>query len=342
MNMKNIIILSLILFCVGCFSREDIKLNDIQVEFTDFAETDSLLFVSLSDKVIEEPSEMGLWNNSLIINDFNRSEDNFISFYSLEKNEIIETRMNKGMGPGEMSSCNIHISGDNLWLYDMGKSKILCFPLLEISNDRLKLLQYELSRHYYDVAMLNDTIMVGSNDLSIDKKISFVNIKNGDIRYSGEYSYVNTNIPMSAFIDACSSYIEVNPKTKDILLAYRYTDVIEIYDCEGNLKNSVHGPDCFDIKFQPGSSGMRKTKETRKAFVNTYVTEKHIYLLYSGCTREEKNWSDGNEIFVYSWSGVPEKRYILNQPVYSFAVDECNECIYSYSLESSELIKAVM
>lgn len=41
---------------------------------------------------------------------------------------------------------------------------------------------------------------------------------------------------MSSFIDACNSYIEVNPKTKDILLAYRYTDVIEIYDSEGNLK----------------------------------------------------------------------------------------------------------
>ena len=92
MNMKNIIILSLILLCVGCFSREDIKLNDIQVEFTDFAETDSLLFVSLSDKVIEEPSEMGLWNNSLIINDFNRSEDNFISFYS----SLLSTKNGQG------------------------------------------------------------------------------------------------------------------------------------------------------------------------------------------------------------------------------------------------------
>lgn len=341
MNMKNIAFF-FILFCVGCSPRDDIKLNDIQVEFTDFAETDSLLFASLSEEIIEEPSEMKLWDNFLIINDFNKSGDNFISFYSLEKNEIIETRMNKGMGPGEMLSCSINILGDDLWLYDMSKSNIVCFPLLEISNDRLKPLQYQLSKYYYDIAMLNDTIMVGSNDLTINKKISFVNIKNGDIRYSGEYSYVNPNIPMSSFIDACNSYIEVNPKTKDILLAYRYTDVIEIYDSEENLKNSVHGPDCFEIKFQPGSYGMRKTKETRKAFVNAYVTEKHIYLLYSGCTREEKNWSDGNEIFVYSWSGVPEKRYILNQPVYSFAVDECSGYIYSYSLESSELIKAVM
>lgn len=78
MNMKNIAFF--ILFCVGCSPRDD-----IQVEFTDFAETDSLLFVSLSEEIIEEPSEMKLWDNFLITNDFNKSGDNFISFYSLEK-----------------------------------------------------------------------------------------------------------------------------------------------------------------------------------------------------------------------------------------------------------------
>lgn len=339
--MKNAVFVLVWLF-VGCSVDKNIKLNDIQVSFTDFEETDSLIFTGMSEEVIEEPSEMRVIDNYLIINNFNKLGDDFITLYDLESNGILKTCLAKGSGPYEMASCSICTLGDELWLYDMGKSQIGRFPVAQMLNDTLHPDLFELSRYYYDVTMLNDTIMVGSNDLSSSKKISFVNLKNGNITYAGDYSYLNGKIPEPVLIDACNCYIDVNPKTKAILLSYRYTDVIEIYDSAGCLKHSLHGPECFDIKFKPGASGMRKTKETRKAFVNSYVTDKHIYLLYSGCTRGEKNWSNGTEIFVYSWNGTPEKRYILNQPVYSFAVDESRGYIYSFSLETSELVKAAL
>ena len=86
-------------------------------------------------------------------------------------------------------------------------------------------------------------------------------------------------------------------------------------------------------------SGMGKTEDTRKAFVNSYATENAIYLLYSGNKRTEENWAYGSEIFVYSWDGTPLKRYLLDRPVYTFAVDETKKVIYSYSLKSDELVK---
>lgn len=87
---------------------------------------------------------------------------------------------------------------------------------------------------------------------------------------------------------------------------------------------------------------IKRVIENRKAFVKTYSTENYIYLLYSGCTKLEENWSNGTEIYVYSWDGKPVKRYILKEPIYTFSVDEEEGFIYSFSLKTSELIKAVI
>lgn len=70
------------------------------------------------------------------------------------------------------------------------------------------------------------------------------------------------------------------------------------------------------------------------------MTENSIYLLFSGGKRNKKNWATGNEIYVFSWDGKSKKRYVLEQPIYTFAVDEDKNVIYSYSLQTEELIKA--
>lgn len=338
-----ILILCMVFCCFGCSRRQEIELNDKTLRITDFERTDSLVFTGLSDEVIEEPSEMAVHGDYLVMNNFNRVGDGFVTLYSLASDSVVRTLIPKGAGPDEMNSCSICILGNNLWLYDMGKSRIGCLPMSAVLEDTIHPIQYPLSRYYYDTAMLNDTVMVGTNDVSVDKKLSFVHLKSGEIAYSGDYAYWNAKkIPVAALVDACNCYVDVNPRTRAIALSYRYTDVLEIYDCHGKLEYAVQGPDCFDIRFRPGPTGMSKTKETRKAFVNTYVTPEHIYLLYSGCTKEEENWSNGSELFVYSWTGTPERRYILSQPIYTFAVDESRGCVFSFSLATSELIKACL
>ncbi len=188
--------------------------------------------------------------------------------------------------------------------------------------------------------MLNDSIMLGTNNLESRKKISYVNLLTGKTEEKGDYAYLDESIDLDVLIDASSCYIDVNPKTKDILLSYRYTDVIEIYNKKGELKYSLQGPESFNIEFQPRQRGMGKTKDTRKAYVNSYVTEENIYLLYSGCKRQDKNWSNGMELFVFSWDGKPLKRYTLEEPIYAFAIDEKEQLLYSYSLETENLIVA--
>jgi hypothetical protein len=331
--------------CIGCANETKIKLNDAIVQFSSFPSTDSLKFIAISDQILEEPSDMLLYQDRIIIKTFCKAKDKHVAIYSLPENQIVNEIINYGEGPEEMLNCNIGFINNKIWLYDMSKRRIGFAPIDSFLLNHPVAIPYSLESNYYTTAMLNDSVMLGTNDMANRFKISYVNLHTNSVTGRGDYAYLDDHAALGSLIDASSCYIDVNPKTKDILLSYRYTDVIEIYNSEGQLKYAAQGPMCFDIEFQPvvsngGYATMAKNRNTRKAYVNSYVTGSHIYLLFSGCKRNEENWAYGTELHVFSWEGKPEKRYILEQPVYTVAVDEENQLLYSYSWKTEELIKS--
>ena len=328
-----------LLLCVGCTSNESIRLNDKQEDFKEFPVNKTVQLVSISDELLEEPSQILLNGDYLIINEFNKANDAFISIYSLTEDTVVNSFMSKGNGPNEILSCHIDIADDKLWVYDMSGQRAGCLPMDSLLSHNPSTTWAKLERFYYSFAQLNDSVMLGTNDMTGTSKLSFVHLNTGEVEGKGEYAYLDDRIPSTALIDACCCYVNVNHQTKDIALAYRYTDVVEFYDSTGRLKYAIQGPDNVDIVFNPKGEVMGKTPETRKAFVNSYATENYLYLLYSGCKRTDENWSYGSRIFVYSWDGKPQKCYTLDRPVYTFAVDEENQVIYSYSIQTDELLK---
>lgn len=326
-------------FCIGC-TKDKIKLNSVTEKFDSFPLEESLKFVPVADFIPDEPSKMLLRGDNLIIQTFCKAKEKHLVIYSLTKKQVINEAVKYGDGPNEILSCEICLNDNKLWLYDMMKKQIGENTVSSYLSGNPLIHWHKLENYYYDIAILNDSIMLGTNNMQSKHKISYINLSTGKVTGKANYSYLDNSINLGALIDASSCYIDINSKTKDILLSYRYTDMIEIYDMEGNLKYALQGPEKFDIEFSPAGKSMRKTKETRKAFVNSYVTEKYIYLLYSGCKRTEENWPYGTEIFVFSWNGKPIKKYTLGQPVYAFAVDEENQKIYSFSTKIEQLIMA--
>lgn len=336
---KLIFVFSVLL--IGC-NKKDVQLNDKIESFKSFQETDSLHFIPISDELIGEPMEMLYLKECLLLRINASSGDSFLVNYSLKDDKVISKAIPKGVGPNEMINCDISFYDNNIWLYDTGKKKMGKISVDSVIVGKYIVDQYyDVPTYYYSVALMNDSILIGTNDFTSPYKLSYLNIKSGEKNACAPYAYLNEQLPVSTLVDASSCYVNIHPYSKDILLSYRYTDVIEIYDQYGNIKKALQGPDCFDAIFsiRPNLS-MGKTKETRKAFVNSYVTEKNIYVLYSGCKRTDENWANGTQLFVYSWDGKPLKRYILEQPIYAFAVNDLNNELYSYSLQTGELLKA--
>lgn len=259
-----------VFLCVGCSKDIKIKLNDSAVQFSSFPSTDSLKSVAISDQLLEEPSKMLLQGDKMIIETFCRARDKHIVIYSLAENRVVNELVKYGKGPGEMLSCDIGMINNRLWLYDISKMQIGFVPIDSFLLDTPNICQKKLDgRSYYSTAMLNDSIMLGTNEMTNNLKIAYVNLNTDLVVNRGDYAFLDETVDLGAIIDASSCYVDVNPTTKDILLSYRYTDMIEIYNSEGDLKYALQGPLCFDIEFQARNSknnaSMAKTKETRKA-----------------------------------------------------------------------------
>lgn len=338
--MRQILVIVLVILMASC-DNVNIRLNNEIKSFKSFPAVDSIKFESIANEVLGEPKNMLYVEDQLLINTMANSDEYFLINYSLKEKSIISKAIMYGMGPDEMLSCDMYCANDKIWLYDMGKQRLGRIDIDSLLQGNYTINKYyNIPMYFYNVAMLNDSIMIGTNNLLEPYKLSYFNIKNGKLEGRASYSYLNEKIPLTALLDASSCYVNIHPTRKDILLSYRYTDVIEIYDSIGNLKSSVQGPLGFDAEFTVGPNGsMEKIKGTHKAFVNSYVTSDYIYLLYSGCSRSDKNWAYGTQLFVYSWDGKPLKHYLLDSPVYTFAINEKTDEIYSYSIQTGELVK---
>ncbi|WP_158228524.1 BF3164 family lipoprotein [Parabacteroides provencensis] len=113
--------------------------------------------------------------------------------------------------------------------------------------------------------------------------------------------------------------------------------MIEQYDLGGNLIKRMHGPDYFfsEIKENSKNEHIHISSipgQSRDAFFCPVVTNDKIYVLYSGAYFSPKQPSYlMKHLFVFNNEGKPIGRYLLDEPIFSFAVDESTNSLYGIS-----------
>ena len=155
--MRLFLCMALFLVYVSCTTKESIKLSDRQENFDSFPVYDSLQFIPMSSDLLEEPAKMLLNGDYLIIAEFNKAHDDFLSIFSLKENRIVKQFMQSGNGPEEMMSCEIGFSDSYLCLYDLSRRRIGRLPMDSILCDAVYPVWTSLDRFYYRFGMLNDS-----------------------------------------------------------------------------------------------------------------------------------------------------------------------------------------
>ncbi len=83
-------------------------------------------------------------------------------------------------------------------------------------------------------------------------------------------------------------------------------------------------------------------KGARNGFITASVSEKYIYVLYSGKTFDYRSTENltkaflSKYVYAFSWDGKPIKRYQLDQEVRSIAIDEKGNTLYAASYTGGE------
>ncbi len=122
-----------------------------------------------------------------------------------------------------------------------------------------------------------------------------------------------------------------------IAVCYNWTDLIDIYDREGNLLNRIHGPRYFASHFEEFNDGKvnsssRVKGETRDAYFSPVHVGDEFWVLFSGKSEDEDGYNIlAEQIFVFGWDGTPRKIFKLDKGVLAFTVNEKMRKIYGIS-----------
>jgi TolB-like 6-blade propeller-like len=128
-----------------------------------------------------------------------------------------------------------------------------------------------------------------------------------------------------------------HPRGTAFVSTSRYCANFDIVDFEKgkftNIKENRFWPPIFT-----GTDGQvigaTMNPDNVNGFIDLAVTEKYIYLLFSGKKDSDKNWVQSSTVMVFDWSGQPFVKYDLGIEVEVITVDKNDKMLYAYHDDS--------
>lgn len=326
-----------LLVCISCTTGHEYEGSERFV-LDDFVETRPLKGQTLEfDSLIMNPSDLMVIDSFLLVVD--SYDEKQIHLYNLNTKKKIAARIFSGQGPKDMiQPMFVDNDKNELQLFDMAISRLFRYDLQTfVCKETPDFIQrIKLPKRPLDgVEMMGGKIYGFS--YGNEKRILVFDGESGE-QLSGIVDYPVCDIDYTDAEKRDAYYMNLAGNGKDrIAVCYAMTDLIEIYDLEGNLLKRMHGPEQFFCHLKEYHKGQVVTSlmdgdRNRDAYFSPVSTGDRLYVLYDG---ENVN-APGHDalcdyIFSFTWEGVPDVAYTLDDPVFKFTVDGRNRKIYGIS-----------
>lgn len=287
-----------------------------------------------------------LTDSNIVFLDLLASSNYFFNQYSLADKKLNKSFIKRGTKFGE--AMNGFTGGvynnETFWFHDISLSRIVtATPAGSFSQEPIKLNQFTLSNFYHSIQIKDGTILYGEGATHAENKIQQLNlINNNEINLFDVYNRIPANIPYYAWKNAHEAFLYSKPTKDKLVLAYQYTDKVEILDLKTSQSKIISGPLNVEPKFTPRVRDGRDEAvihdDAIMTFINGFMTEKFIYLLYSGKPRLESNTA--TYIFVYDWNGTPIEKINCKKEISAFVVSADDSDIYVFEPSSQVVFYA--
>ncbi|MEX6690957.1 BF3164 family lipoprotein [Danxiaibacter flavus] len=341
-----IIVFGLVIFLLtGCFGQQ--KNNHPKQSFPDQQNITESLFI---DCATNAPDYLDMYNDSvlMLVNSMPTGKSKYhFSLYDAAHGKLLSQRIEFGRKYGQaMGFLSSGVLSDgNIWAYDINKKTVVFNKFKNILDTSSVILEKNLTSGFYrSLKLLDDSTAIGSGNFNSDNKIDFLNLSADGKPECGIVPYGHdANTPASNYDkSAMENFLFIKPSHDRCVLAYRYTDKIEIVNLKTGESRMVYGPDGFDPQMNKmtGPDGKEIAicgNNTIVAFLTGMTTENYIYLLFSGRKFFTENFTYGNSIYVYSWDGNPVKKINLSEDIQAFAVSSDDASIYTYDAVKKQI-----
>lgn len=328
---------SMLAILFSCSQQGDKYPNAIRFSYNDFKTTQHLEGAELQfDDNVLRPVRL-LVQDTLLIT-INSGDQKLFSVFDLRSKKRIGDRISRGQGPTDMMYPSfMGVDKEHIRFFDGFKSAWLEYALGEFV--------YEPDPTPLRGATLNEKLYGGEANMMGDQLITSINnpetrfyIFNEEGKRIGEFGDFPITEREYSNSEKMSGYqvdFDTNGSDK-IVVCYKMTDLIEIYNKEGKVEKRLHGPDHFFSYVEEVRDGeitmARIVKgKTKDAYFNPQSVGEELFVLYSGKTVEDFPDMLCQQILVFGWDGTPKKILTLDTGIFTFTVDAKNKKIYGIS-----------
>ncbi len=309
----------------------------------------------LLDAGLPTPELMLIYKDSLLLvrNNLNKNPHHVRVFDIAQKKTVTNILPVSRKNGGALSFMSFNITDSLVWVFDVAKNGFIVANIDSVVTGDKGVEAYSEYRlkpqiFYYDAFLLNRNEALVSGNYDSDEKLLYVNLLDST-RNKALLSYQRDSAIGSSRLNKMSyeSFMLMKPDKKKLVLACRYADQFELLDLDNGNHKKIRGPVGFSPELDPFENNAGVTvatpgQNTRYGFLKGHVTEKYVYLLFSGYDVKSPHRFYGNRIFVYDWNGNPIKEISLKNDIVDFSATSDNTMLYTLNalnktISSSEL-----
>ncbi|MBQ8225084.1 MAG: hypothetical protein IJZ86_07045 [Bacteroides sp.] len=303
--------------------------------YEDFKETQTLHAAEWGmDSLLATPVQLKVCENLLLV--MNSRDERMLHVFDLNTKQLLAKHIAVGQGPNDMLAPRFADMDDSyLYVYDIMTSEVAKYLKSELADTALLVKQTKVKpkkRSMGEARVLGEGFVAPAR--SANFKLYQYNVQGEVVDTLGRNPQVSWNTTPKEQIDMFE-FACLTDKREKIALFYYWTDLLDIYDKEGNLLKRLHGPEGFVSPFKEVQRGQIMMAapvdgKTRAAYIVPQSVGDELWVLFSNRLSNDENYLD-TQILVFDWEGNPLRILNLNQGIFSFAVDETHRKIYGIS-----------
>jgi hypothetical protein len=335
--MDKIVYFLCVIILLSCQSPIEYKNNDFQQLKNNFKLSGTKITIEEFGRIHDltiSPNE-----NLIFISFIGRQK--MVSVYDLDFNFLGEF-IERGDGPmQQLFNSHLQINEVDRVIYsvDVEKNSLFYYSLDSIKNGAfddafLKSEKFGDRRLIRPVVVSNDLIVDFSFEGDMSTFVS-VDLNNGK-SFFGEVPLLVKDMDPVLQPFAFTGKINYFPSLERLVVNYFLTDIIEIYDLNGKLLKSLHGPDRFSpqVLKQELGSAVRPVFDFDKAkfgYLSTIsLFDNKYYVAYHGKSIKEDELT--NTIFVFDDDLTLVKNFTLDTKISNFVVDPIKMRLLAFSM----------
>lgn len=342
--MKNRLLI-LFIIIASCSSPK----QDSVMRYSDFPEEQHLTAkeIPVDTALIRYPFRVRIEGTQAIVMDLH-GVDCYYHVFSYPDFHYLSSFGKKGDSPSDMLSAETFSWKDgDIWTLDANKGELTRFVQCcsgdSLLRDEAVTLDKQLLRAL-DFAMYNDSTFI-IPDYSGESRFCWVGRNGKLLRKSGAIPSTNEDALQNArpaLAQAWRSFIGYNPTNGVLAAVTQLGEVLEVFhpaDSTHVVCVGPHGEPEFKV------SGGYGIPMGIMGFSDVQVTDRAIYAVFHGRTFKELGRQDpdhlidgGQYIYVFSLTGEPLCKYVLDRYIYGIHVDEESKTIIATDVNSNQPI----